>query len=161
LLSFFRMTEAPSGRLPTMVLAVKAWSAACRLGDSEAVLQHLKADNFTVGDSEHDSEIRLDDFAGLLEFGHERTKDHRSIVTGQNVVDLEADALNHGARVINEIGDSGPAGFLPDPRALVALQSDQAPPGRLCNSFCATYDVHLGENGLPMRLDGAFADKQS
>ncbi len=64
LLSFFRMTEAPSGRLPTMVLAVKAWSAACRLGDSEAVFQHLKADNFTIGDGEHDREVRLDDLAG-------------------------------------------------------------------------------------------------
>ncbi len=27
----------------------------------------------------------------------------------------EADPLDHGARVINEIGDGGPAGLLPDP----------------------------------------------
>jgi len=28
-------------------------------------------------------------------------------------VDLEADPLDHDARVINEIGDGGPAGLLP------------------------------------------------
>ena len=45
----------------------KAWSAACRLGDSEAVFQHLKADNFTIGNAEHHREVRLDDLAGWLE----------------------------------------------------------------------------------------------
>lgn len=43
--------------------------------------------------------------------------------------------------------------------ALAALQSYQAPPGRFCNSFSAADDVHLGEDGFPMRLDGAFANK--
>jgi hypothetical protein len=76
------MTKAPSGRLSTMALAKKAWSATCRLGDSEAVFQHLKADNFTIGDSEHDREVCSDDFAGSLEFGHERAKDHCPVVTG-------------------------------------------------------------------------------
>jgi hypothetical protein len=39
------------------------------------------------------------------------------------------------------------------------LQSYQAPPGRFCNGFSAADDVHLGEDGFPMRLDGAFANK--
>ena len=39
------------------------------------------------------------------------------------------------------------------------LQSNQAAPGRVCNSFCAADDIHLGEDGFTMRLDGAFTDK--
>jgi hypothetical protein len=96
-----------------MALAKKAWSAACRLGDGEAVFQHLKADNFTIGDAEHDREVRLDDLAGSLKFGRERTKDHWSITTGQNVVDLKGDPLDHGTRFINEVGEGAPAGLRP------------------------------------------------
>src|SRR5258707_11896694 len=44
-----------------------------------------------------------------------RTKDHCSIVARQNIVDLKAQPLDHGARVIDEISDSGPGGLLPDP----------------------------------------------
>jgi hypothetical protein len=49
-------------------------SAACRFGESEAVFQHLKADDFTFGNDEHDGRFRLDDLAGSLELGHEATK---------------------------------------------------------------------------------------
>jgi len=35
-----------------------------------------------LGDGEHDREVRLDDLAGWLEPGRERTKYHRSIVAG-------------------------------------------------------------------------------
>jgi hypothetical protein len=44
--------------------------------------------------------------------------------------------------------------------ALAALQSDQAPPGRLRNSFGPADDVHLGEDSFPVRLDGAFTDEK-
>jgi hypothetical protein len=87
-----------------------------RLGDSQTVFQHLKANNFTIGDGEYDREVRLDDLVGSLELGLKRSKDHGSIVTGHNVEDVKADALNHGAGVINKIGNSGPARFLSDPR---------------------------------------------
>ena len=41
-----------------------------------------------------------------------------------------------------------------------ALQSNQAATGRFCNSFCTAEDVHLGENGFPVRLDGTFTNKE-
>ena len=40
----------------------------CRLGNSEAVFQHLKPDNLTIGDGEHDGEVRRDDLAVSLEW---------------------------------------------------------------------------------------------
>src|SRR6478672_11019112 len=64
-------------------------SGACRLRDSEAVFQHLKADNLTIGNGEHDCEVRLDSLAGFLEPGRERTKDDCSIVASENVVHFE------------------------------------------------------------------------
>src|SRR6266446_1820479 len=64
-------------------------SATCRLGDSEAVFQHLKPDNLTFGDGEHDGKVRRDDLAVSLEFRRERTKYHGSVVAGQNVVNLK------------------------------------------------------------------------
>src|SRR5438045_242457 len=67
----------------------RAELAACRLGDSEAVLKHLKADNFSIGDGERDGEVRLHDLAGSLELGRERTKDHCSIVGGEDIVDIK------------------------------------------------------------------------
>ncbi len=74
-----------------------------------------------IRDGEHDREVRFDDPADSLELGRERTKDHCSIVAGQNVVDLEAYSLDHGARIIKEIGDRGPAGLFPDPRQNVGI----------------------------------------
>src|SRR5882762_11424839 len=74
-------------------------SATCHLGDSEAVFQHLKPDNLTIGDGEHDGEVRHDDLAVSFEFRRERTKYYCSVVAGQNIVNLEADPLDHGARV--------------------------------------------------------------
>lgn len=91
------------------MFAKKAGSGAGRLGDGEAVFEHLKADNFTIGDGEDDREVCVDDFGGALDFGHEGAKYHGSIVVGEDVADLEADPLEHGARVIDEIGDGGPA----------------------------------------------------
>src|SRR5258706_11448536 len=99
-------------------------SAACRLRDGEAVFQHLKTDDCAISDGEHDREVRLDDLAGSLELGRERTEDHCSIVAGQNVVDLEADPFNHGARVSDEVGDGGPAGPFPNPRQNTAVAWD-------------------------------------
>ena len=43
--------------------------------------------------------------------------------------------------------------------ALAALQSDQTPPGCFCNGLSTADDVHLGEDGFPVGLDGAFANK--
>jgi len=63
-------------------------SAACCLGDSEAVFQHLKANNLTMGDGEHDREVRLKNLAGSLELGDERTNDYGSICAGQNVMNF-------------------------------------------------------------------------
>ena len=60
----------------------KAWLAACCLGDSEAVFQHLKPHNCTIGDGENDREVRRDDLAVSLEFRRERTKYHGSVVAG-------------------------------------------------------------------------------
>jgi hypothetical protein len=45
----------------------KTRSAASRLGYSETVFQHLKADNLTIGNGKHDCEVRLDDLAGSLD----------------------------------------------------------------------------------------------
>ena len=67
----------------------KSLSHRARLGDSEAVFQHLKAHNFTIGDGKHDCKVRLGNLAGSLELGRERAKYHCSIVAGQNVVDLD------------------------------------------------------------------------
>jgi hypothetical protein len=61
-------------------LLPKNWPAACRLGDSKAVVQHLKADNFAIGDGECDRKVRLDDLAGSLDLGLERTKYHGAII---------------------------------------------------------------------------------
>jgi len=99
--------------LPKIPLA-RQRSAAWLLGDSEAVSQHLETNDFTAGDGEHNRKVRLDDLAGSLEVGRERTKDHRSILTRQNVVNLEADSLDHGARTVDDIGDRGPAGLFSD-----------------------------------------------
>ena len=86
------------------------------MGDSKAVFQHLKADNFTVSDGEHDREACFDDLAGSFELRCEGTNDDCSFVAGQNVVNLETDPLDHGARVTHEVGDGGSAGFVADPR---------------------------------------------
>ena len=45
--------------------------------------------------------------------------------------------------------------------ALAAYNLNQTAPGRVCNGFCAADDVHLGEDGFTVRLDGAFTNKQS
>src|SRR5436190_705088 len=95
--------------------ASSRWLAACRLGDREAVFQHLKADDFTIGDGEHNGKVRFDNLPGSLQLGRERTKDHCSIVAAQNVEDIEAEPLDHSTRVTNEINDRGPAGFFSDP----------------------------------------------
>ena|SRR5205823_4728207 len=86
-------------------------SAACHLRDSEAVFQHLKPDNLTIGDGE----VRRDDIAASLEFRRERTKYRCSFVAGQNVVNLKGDSIDHGPRITNEICDGGSSGFVADP----------------------------------------------
>jgi hypothetical protein len=65
------MPRTPCCALALLRLAKQAWSAACGLGDRKAVFQHLKADNFTIGDGEHDREVRSDNLAGSLELGGE------------------------------------------------------------------------------------------
>jgi len=75
------------GKLPT---TYKTRSATGGLGDSETVFQHLKANNFGIGDCEHDREVRFDDLAGSLKFGLKRAKDHGSIGPDQNVEDVKA-----------------------------------------------------------------------
>src|SRR5437016_13962632 len=78
----FRYTKNPRAYLQRSRTITNGESAACHLGDSEAVFQHLKTDNLTIGDGEHDGEGRLNNFAGSLEFGRERTKNHCSVVAG-------------------------------------------------------------------------------
>src|SRR6266550_8798531 len=104
-----------SGGFMSVNRSSETWSAARPLGDGEAVFQHLKADNFTVTDGENDRKVSFDDLAVPLELGRERTQDHSSFLAGQNLVDLEADPLNHGARAIDKIGDGAPAGLFPNP----------------------------------------------
>ena len=41
-----------------------------------------------------------------------------------------------------------------------SLQPNQTAPGRICNSFCTADDVHLGEYGFPVRLDGTFTNEE-
>src|SRR5438445_405525 len=103
----------------------ETWSAARPLGDGEAVFQHLKADNFAVTDGENDRKVGFDDLAVSLELGRERTQDHSSFLAGKSLVDIEADPLNHGTRVIDKIGDGAPAGLLPD-RKSTRLNSSHA-----------------------------------
>ena len=40
-----------------------------------------------------------------------------------------------------------------------ALKLNQAAPRRVCDSFCAADNIHLGEDGFTMRLDSAFTNK--
>ena len=93
----------------------KVWSTASPLRDSEAVLQHLKADNFTICGREYDGEVCLDDLARSLELGGEGSKDSSSLVATQNVVDFKSDWLGHGAQAINEFNKGAPARLFADP----------------------------------------------
>jgi len=102
-----KVSESKSGSSGRFDLQWQAASVAGRLRDGEAVFQHLEADDFTVHDSEDDGEIGVDDLACRLEPRRERAENHGSSVVGENVADLMADALHHGARVGDEVQNCG------------------------------------------------------
>jgi hypothetical protein len=77
-----------------------------------------------MGDGEHDGEARLDGLASVLDLGRERTKDHGSIIAGQNVVHFEVKPLDQSARVLDECGDGAPAGLFPDPGQHAGIARD-------------------------------------
>jgi hypothetical protein len=62
-LSFYQRTCQPRA----------AWETAKRSSST-------KADNFGIGDGECDRKVRLDDLAGSLDLGLERTKYHGAII---------------------------------------------------------------------------------
>src|SRR5882672_10589064 len=95
--------------LVLLIKSTRRESRACRLRNGEAIFQHLKADNLIVGDGDHDGEVRFDNLSISSEPGRERAKNYCPFVVGQNVVNLEANSLNHRARIIDKISDGGSA----------------------------------------------------
>src|SRR5712671_6152070 len=90
-------------------------SAAGRLRNVEAILQHLEARHDIARSRQDDRELRRGDLAGRLDPGLERTDDRGAALAGQDVLDLKGDGLGQRADIADEIGDRLAAGLAADP----------------------------------------------